>query len=52
MIRMRPPENAPNVSYNGRAVPPEGIEVLDVDVDALLTDGWVLIGPVLDNPEG
>lgn len=42
MKHMQPPSDAINLTYNGTKVPPEGMPVLDIDVDALLAEGWTL----------
>ncbi len=45
-IRLRPPPGLVGPTYNGNAVDPQqGIEVAEVDVQALLDEGWTRVVP-------
>lgn len=42
MPLMMPPKEAKHVEYNGTKVGADGVEVLELDVEALAAEGWTL----------
>jgi hypothetical protein len=45
MPRMKPPQGATGVTYNGTIVGADGVEVAALDVDALEHEGWTKSEP-------